>query len=88
MVPAVAVNVAIALPALTATDPGTANAPELLDNATVAPPVFDTVTVQVALPFDPRLAGLQLRPSKATGATNEICAVLVVPFSVAVTVAV
>ena len=58
MVPAVAANVAVVLPAPTVTDAGTVNAAALSDNVTVAPPVFDTVTVHVELAPDPRLAGL------------------------------
>src|ERR1035441_7509246 len=57
MVPAVAVNVAVVLPAPTVTEAGTVNAPALSERVTVAPPVFDTVTVQVELPPDPKLAG-------------------------------
>ena len=51
-------NVAVVLPAPTVTDAGTVNAAALSDSVTVAPPVFDTVTVHVELAPDPRLAGL------------------------------
>ena len=88
IVPAVAVKVAVVLLAPTVTDAGTVNVAVLLDNATVAPPVCVTVTVQVALPPDPRLAGLHVTPLSSTGATSEIVAVCVLPFSVAVMVAV
>jgi hypothetical protein len=84
----VAVNVAVVLPATTVTEAGTVNAAALLDRFTVAPPVFDTVTVQVELPPDPRLAGAHASELSTTGATSEIVAVCVLPFSVAVMVAV
>jgi hypothetical protein len=54
----------------------------------VAPPVFDTVTVHVELAPEPRLVGLQLNPLNTTGATSEIVVVCVLPFNVAVIVAV
>jgi hypothetical protein len=84
----VAVNVAVVLPAPTVTEADTVNAPALLDSVTVAPPVFDTVTVQVELPPDPRLVGAHASALSTTGATSEIVAVCVPPFSVAVMVAV
>ena len=83
-----AVNVAVALPDATVTEAGTVSPAALLDSATVAPPVFDTVTVQVALAPEPRLAGLHDSPLRTTGATSAIVAVSVLPFSVAVSVAV
>ena len=67
MVPAVAVNVAVVFPAPTATVAGTLNAPTLLDSVTVAPPVFDTVTVHVELPPEPRLPGVHVRPLRTGG---------------------
>ena len=88
IVPAVAVKVAVVLPDPTAAEAGTVNATALLDSVTVAPPVFDTVTVQVALPPGTRLAGLHVNTLTSTGATSETVAVCVLPFSVAVTVAV
>jgi hypothetical protein len=84
----VAVNVAVVLPATTVTEAGTVNAPALSERVTVAPPVFDTVTVQVELPPDPRLAGAHASELSTTGATSEIVEVCVLPFSVAVMVAV
>ena len=48
-VPAVAVNVPVVLPAATTMAPGTLRIPLLLESPTVAPPVFDRVTVQVLL---------------------------------------
>jgi hypothetical protein len=88
IVPAVAVKVAVVVLDPTVTEAGTVSAAALLDNVTVAPPVCDTVAVQVALPPDPRLAGLHVTPLNSTGATSEIVAVCVLPFSVAVMVAV
>jgi hypothetical protein len=88
IVPAVAVNVAVVLPDPTVTEAGTVSTPALLDSVTVAPPVFDTVTVHVALAPEPRLVGLHVSPLSTTGATSEIVAVCVLPFSFAVTVAV
>src|ERR1035441_1837601 len=83
MVPAVAVNVAVVLPATTVTEAGTINAPALPERLTVPPPVFDTVTVQGELPPDPRLAGAHASELSTTGATSEIVAVCVIPFSAA-----
>ena len=88
IVPAVAVNVAVVLLAPTATVAGTLNPAALLDNATVAPPAADTVAVQVELAPDPRLVGLHVNPISVTGGASEMVAVAVLPFSVAVTVAV
>ena len=83
-----AVKVAVVLPAPTVTEVGTVKAVALLDRDTVAPPVFDTVTVQVEFAPDPRPVGLQASALSTTGATSEIVAVCVLPFSVAVIVAV
>ena len=88
IVPAAAVNVAVVFPAPTVTEAGTVSAAASSDRDTTAPPVFDTVTVQVALAFGPRLAGVQFSPLTVTGATREIVAVRVLPFKVAVIVAV
>jgi hypothetical protein len=88
IVPAVAVNVAVVLLAPTATVAGTLNPAALLDSATVAPPAADTVAVQAELAPDPRLVGLQVNPISVTGASSETVAVCVVPFRVAVMVAV
>ena len=88
MVPAVAANVAVVLDALTVTEAGTVSAGALLDKLTVAPPVFDTVTVHVELAPDPRLAGEHVSPLSVTGVTSEIPVFWLLPFSVAVMVAV
>ena len=88
IVPAVAVNVAVVLPDPTVTDAGTVNEAALLDSVTVAPPVFDTVTVHVELAPEPRLAGVHVRPLNVVGAASAIVAVWLAPFNVAVRVAV
>ena len=88
MVPVVAANVAVVLDAPTVTEAGTVNAAALLDRFTVAPPVFDTVTVHVALPPEPRLLGLHVSPLTTTAVARVIVAVRVLVPSVAVTVAV
>ena len=72
----------------TVTEAGTVSVAELLDNATVAPPVFDTVTVQVEAAPEARVVGLQVRLLRTTGALSEMVAVCVLPFRLAVTVAV
>ena len=83
-----AVNVAVVLPGPTATEAGAVSAAALLDSVTVAPPVFDTVTVQVELAPDPRLVGLHVSPLTTVAVASTMGAVAVPPFSVAVTVAV
>jgi hypothetical protein len=88
IVPAAAVNVAVVLPDPTVTDAGTVNEAALLDSVTTAPPVFDTVTVQVELPPDPRLAGVHIKPPSVTGVISEIAVACLLPFSVAVRIAV
>jgi hypothetical protein len=88
IVPAVAVKVAVVLLDPIVTDAGTVNAAAVLDSVTVAPPVCVTVTVQVALPPDPKLAGLHVTPLSSTAVTSEIVAVCMLPFTVAVMVAV
>jgi hypothetical protein len=88
MVPAVAVKVAVVLADATVTEAGTLSAPTLLESATVAPPACETVTVQVDVAAEPRLDGVQLSALMVVGAVNAMLAVCVLPFSVAVTVAV
>ncbi len=83
-----AVNVAVVLSGATVTVAGRLKLPALLDSPSVAPPVFDTVTVQVELAFGPRLVGAQLIAVTVTGATREIVPVCVLPLSVALMVAV
>lgn len=69
MVPAVAVKVAVVLPAATVTVAGTVNPATLLDSATVAPPDCVTVTVQVEVPPGPRLVGLHANPLRVAAVT-------------------
>ena len=88
IVPAVAVNVAVVLLAPTATVDGTLNPATLLDSVTVAPPAADTVAVQVEVAPDPRLVGVHVNPISVTGGVKEMVAVSVLPFRVAVMVAV
>jgi hypothetical protein len=88
IVPAVAVNVAVVAPAATATDPGTLSPGTLLDSATVAPPVFDTVTVQLLVPPLFNDVGVHAMLLTTTAVAKAIDAVCVLPFKVAVTVAV
>ena len=88
MVPAVAVNVAAVFPAPTVTEAGTGSAAASLDSVTVAPPVFDTVTVQVEVAPEPKLDGAHVRPLSVTGATSDTAAVRVPPLRLAVMVAV
>jgi len=84
----VAVNVAVVLVDPTVTEAGTVSVAELLDSVTVAPPVFDIVTVQVEVAPEARVVGVQARLLRATGAVSEMVAVCVLPFRLAVTVAV
>jgi hypothetical protein len=86
--PALAAKVAVVLADPTVTEAGTVKDAALLDRVTVAPPVFDTVTVHVELAPAARLVGVQVNALSATGATSEIVVVFVPPFRVAVMVAV
>jgi hypothetical protein len=70
------------------TEAGTVSAAALLDRFTVAPPDFDTVTMQVELPPDPRLAGAHVTLLTTVAVVSVMVAVAVLPFSVAVMVAV
>jgi hypothetical protein len=47
----------------------------LLESVTVAPPVCETVTVQVELPPEPRVEGAQLSAVRVTGAVRATLAV-------------
>jgi hypothetical protein len=88
MVPAVAVKVAVADPAATATDSGTVSAAVLLDSVTVPPLVLDSVTVHVLDPPVPRVAGVHDSELTTTAAVSEIDATRVLPFNAAISVAV
>ena len=91
IVPAVALNVVVVEPAGTVTvEPGTGNKVLLLDSETEVPPVgavWLKVTVHVVAAPLLKLVGLQLREESVTGAVRLITAVLDVPLSVAVSVA-
>ncbi len=81
-------KVALAPPGATVTEDGTLSAATSLDSDTVAPAVVETVIVQVELPFESRLVGLQVRPANVRGRTREIRAVCELSFRVAVRVTV
>ena len=88
MAPAVAVKLAVVLPAGTVIEAGTVREDELLERATVAPVVLDKVRVQVEAALEARLVGLQVTPVKdGAGAVREMAAICVAPLSVAVMVA-
>jgi hypothetical protein len=86
--PAVALNVAVIEVAPTVTEPGTVNDVELLASFTVAPPLLLSVTVQVLEPPAVRVEGAQASALTVIGVASPIEAVLLVPFIVAVIVAV
>ena len=88
IVPAVAVKVAVVDAAATTTDPGTVSAAVLLDSVTVLPPVFVSVTVQMLVPPVPSVAGVHDTELTVTAVARAIDAVRVLPFNVAVSVAV
>jgi len=80
IVPAVAVNVAVVLPAPTVTEAGTVNDATLSDSATVAPPAFDTVTVHVDDPPELRDAGAQLSALRVGGGGGATVTITPTPF--------
>jgi hypothetical protein len=86
--PAAAVKVAVVLPAATVREVGTVNAAALLDSATVAPPVFDSIIAHSETAPDARLAGAHVRALTTVGGDRLTVAVIVLPFSVAMMVAV
>jgi hypothetical protein len=89
-VPALAVKLATLEPAATVTDDGTLSDGELLDTTTAAPPELagpERLTVQVAVPPDVRLFGVQERRLTDPAATSEISA-CALPFRTAVITAV
>lgn len=88
IVPAVAVKLAVVLPAATETAPGTLSAPPLLESPTVPPPAFDRVTVQLAVPPLARAVGEHVSELMFVGASREIDDACDMPFNDAVTVAV
>jgi hypothetical protein len=91
IVPAVAVKFADVAPDGTATDVGTVNAAALLESATVTPPepaACDSVTVQVEVAPEARLAGAQETELTTIGTASNTENVCVLPLYVAVTTAV
>jgi hypothetical protein len=88
IVPALAVKLAVLDPAATATDPGTVSAAVLLDSATVPPPVFESVTVQLLVPPTPSVDGVHNTELTFTAVARMMDAACVLPFNVAVSVAV
>ena len=91
IVPGVAGNFSVVRPDVTGTLAGTVSAPALLDSPTDVPPVpaaLDRVAVQVEVAPVPRLVGLHVSPLTTVAAASEMFVVLVLLFSVAVTVAV
>ena len=88
---ALALNVAVVVPAATVTDAGTVSEALLLASVTPDPPVgalWVRVTVHVLTALCPRLVGLQATPETSTGASRLIVAVCELLPRVAVTVAV
>jgi hypothetical protein len=86
MLPAVAVKAAVVEPAATVTESGATSRALLLDTATVAPPAgaaLESVTVQLVLPLDPNVVGLQAKDDTSTGATRPTLVFCDWPFRVA-----
>ncbi len=84
--PAVAVKAAVVEPAATVTESGATSSALLLDIETVAPPVgaaLESVTVQLVLPPDPNVVGLQAKAETKTGATRAMVVLCDWPFKVA-----
>jgi len=75
MLPAVALNVAVADPVATGTDAGMVNIAALLESVTVPPAVLDNLTVQVLDPPDPNVAGAHVSDVTVTGVVNAMEAV-------------
>jgi hypothetical protein len=88
--PAVAVKVAVLDPAATLTVAGTVSSGLLLDSDPVAAALnaFDSVTVQVEVAAEPRLAGVHESRLTTACDTSEMVADCELPFSEAVTEAV
>jgi hypothetical protein len=85
---AVALNVAVTAVGGTTTELGTESTEFGLASETVAPPAFDTVTVQVLVWPENNVAGLHDNAVTTGAAVSLMDAVLVLPLSDAVTVAV
>ena len=87
---AVALKVAVVVPAVTVTDAGTVSDALLLASVTLEPPVgavWVSVTVQVLAELWARLVGLHVTVDNRTGACRLMVAVCELLPSVAVTVA-
>ena len=87
---AVALNVAVVVPAATSTEAGTVREGLLLDSITVEPPegaVCVRVTAQLLTALGPRLVGLQITPETNPGARRLMVVVCELPLSIAVTIA-
>jgi hypothetical protein len=85
------VNVAVVAAAATVTEAGVVRTALLSEIVTAVPPVgaaFDSVTVQVLVPFEFRLVGEQVSDEMVIAVTRLTDAVCDAPLSVAVTVAV
>jgi hypothetical protein len=86
---AVALKVAVVVPAVIVTDGGTVSKLLLLASVTLEPPMGATwvsVTVQVLTALCARLVGLQVTPETSTGARRPMLAVWKLPPRIAVTV--
>jgi hypothetical protein len=80
--PALAVKLAMMVPAATLTDPGTVNAASLLDSVTVKPPEpagLDSVTVHVEVPPELTVAGVQKSELKDASGERIMLAVCELP---------
>lgn len=80
--PALAVKLALMLPAPTVTDEGTVSAAALLDSVTASPPEpagLDNVTVHVEVPPVLRTAGVQASELKETNGDRAMAAVCELP---------
>jgi hypothetical protein len=87
---AVALKVAVVVPAATFTDAGTVSKVLLLDSVTLDPPVgalWVSATVHALTPLALRLVGLHVTPESGAGASRLRATVCLLPPSVAVTVA-
>jgi hypothetical protein len=89
--PAVVEKLAVVAPTATVTEAGVVNNPLLADSVTTVPPVgaaLLSVTVQLLVPLDARVVGLQVNPVGIVGGRSPSEKVLEESFRLAVTVAV
>ena len=90
IVPAVTVKVPAVAPAAMVTEAGVVSAALLSETVTAVPPVgatLERVAVQVLVPLEFRLVGVQARKERVTAVTRLMEAVRETPLRVAVTVA-